>query len=47
MTGSARSGAPPKVIVDEIRPVPLWQHVMAGSRLYDLFVEDDQRRGQP
>jgi ATP-dependent RNA helicase HelY len=25
------------VIVDEDRPVPLWQHVMVGSRLYDLF----------
>jgi ATP-dependent RNA helicase HelY len=27
------------VIVDEHRPVPLWQHMLAGSRLYDLFVE--------
>ena len=25
------------VIVDENRPVPLWQHVMVGTRLYDLF----------
>jgi ATP-dependent RNA helicase HelY len=25
------------VIVDEHRPVPLWQHVMAGNRLYDMF----------
>jgi ATP-dependent RNA helicase HelY len=25
------------VIVDEQRPVPLWQHVLAGNRLYDLF----------
>jgi ATP-dependent RNA helicase HelY len=25
------------VIVDEDRPVPLWQHVMVGTRLYDLF----------
>jgi ATP-dependent RNA helicase HelY len=25
------------VIVDEHRPVPLWQHMMAGTRLYDLF----------
>jgi ATP-dependent RNA helicase HelY len=25
------------VIVDETRPVPLWQHMMAGRRLYDLF----------
>jgi ATP-dependent RNA helicase HelY len=27
------------VIVDENRPVPLWQHVMVGTRLYDLFTE--------
>src|SRR5262252_7725393 len=33
------------VIVDEHRPVPLWQHVMAGARLYDLFVEDDATTG--
>jgi ATP-dependent RNA helicase HelY len=25
------------VIVDEVRPVPLWQHMLAGRRLYDLF----------
>ncbi len=25
------------VIVDEHRPVPLWQHMLAGTRLYDLF----------
>ena len=30
------------VVVDEIRPVPLWQQVMVGTRLYDLFVDDDQ-----
>ncbi|HYB87865.1 MAG TPA: DEAD/DEAH box helicase, partial [Streptosporangiaceae bacterium] len=29
------------VIVDEHRPVPLWQHVLVGALLYDLFVEDD------
>ncbi|HEX6936028.1 MAG TPA: DEAD/DEAH box helicase, partial [Actinomycetes bacterium] len=28
------------VIVEEHRPVPLWQHVMANNRLYDLFVGD-------
>src|SRR5215467_9267533 len=28
------------VIVDEHRPVPLWQHVLASGRLYDLFMED-------
>lgn len=31
-----------EVIVDEIRPVPLWQQVMVGHRLYDLFVDDNQ-----
>ena len=25
------------VIVDEHRPVPLWQHMLVGGRLYDLF----------
>ncbi len=25
------------VIVDEHRPVPLWQHMLANGRLYDLF----------
>lgn len=25
------------VIVDETRPVPLWQHVMVGRRMFDLF----------
>jgi ATP-dependent RNA helicase HelY len=27
------------VIVDEHRPVPLWPHVLANGRLFDLFVE--------
>ncbi|MBB4931537.1 ATP-dependent RNA helicase HelY [Lipingzhangella halophila] len=31
------------VIVDEQRPVPLWQHVMAGKRLHDLFVPVEQQ----
>lgn len=35
------------IIVEELRPVPLWQHVMAGSRMYDLFVDDDQRIVNP
>ncbi|MGH3329177.1 MAG: DEAD/DEAH box helicase, partial [Streptomycetales bacterium] len=26
------------VIVEEHRPVPLWQHVLVGARLHDLFV---------
>ncbi|MEV7009097.1 DEAD/DEAH box helicase [Streptosporangium sp. NPDC051022] len=33
------------VIVDEHRPVPLWQHMLVGHRLYDLFVgEEDGSR---
>ncbi|MDQ3601730.1 MAG: DEAD/DEAH box helicase, partial [Actinomycetota bacterium] len=30
------------VVVDEHRPVPLWQHMMVGGRIFDLFAE---RRG--
>jgi ATP-dependent RNA helicase HelY len=30
-----------EVVVEEHRPVPLWQHVMVGTRLYDLFARDD------
>lgn len=29
-----------KVVVSEIRPVPLYQHVLMGNRLLDLFVDD-------
>ncbi|WP_067843839.1 DEAD/DEAH box helicase [Nocardia lijiangensis] len=25
------------VVVDETRPVPLWQHVMVGKKMFDLF----------
>ncbi|GHH71053.1 helicase [Streptosporangium violaceochromogenes] len=32
------------VIVDEHRPVPLWQHMLVGHRLYDLFVTDEDGR---
>ena len=32
------------VVVDEHRPVPLWQHVLVGKRLFDLF---DYRSGEP
>jgi ATP-dependent RNA helicase HelY len=35
------------VIVEEHRPVPLWQHVMAGNRLYDLFVDDEHTKVNP
>ncbi|WP_092863643.1 RNA helicase [Quadrisphaera sp. DSM 44207] len=29
-----------EVVVSEHRPVPLWQHVMVGTRLMDLFTDD-------
>ncbi|MBV8964765.1 MAG: DEAD/DEAH box helicase, partial [Mycobacteriaceae bacterium] len=29
------------VVVDERRPVPLWQHMMVGKRLFDLFDYSD------
>jgi ATP-dependent RNA helicase HelY len=29
-----------EVVVSEHRPVPLWQHVLTGHRLFDLFTED-------
>ncbi|NDL56086.1 DEAD/DEAH box helicase [Phytoactinopolyspora mesophila] len=36
------------VVVEERRPVPLWQHVMVGPRMLDLFAQtgagDDARR---
>jgi ATP-dependent RNA helicase HelY len=42
------------VVLEEHRPVPLWQHVLVGTRLYDLFVTQDvegdaaqARDGQP
>ncbi|WP_199486829.1 DEAD/DEAH box helicase, partial [Actinomadura logoneensis] len=34
------------VIVDEHRPVPLFQHMMVGTRLYDLFVEQGRGEGR-
>ncbi len=27
------------VVVDEVRPVPLWQHMMVGRRIFDLYAE--------
>ena len=33
------------VIVDEHRPVPLWQHMFADGRLYDLFTSVPQAAG--
>ena len=38
------------VIVEEHRPVPLWQSVLVGRRLYDLFADAEEagrRRWQP
>ncbi|WP_414710943.1 DEAD/DEAH box helicase [Pseudonocardia sp.] len=29
------------VVVDEHRPVPLWQHMMVGNRMFDLFAGQD------
>ncbi|CAN7388236.1 DEAD/DEAH box helicase [Terrabacter sp. LjRoot27] len=33
-----------EVIVSEHRPVPLWQHMMVGQTLFDLFVEERDAR---
>jgi ATP-dependent RNA helicase HelY len=33
------------VVVDEHRPVPLWQHVLVGKRLFDLFDYDADEPG--
>ena len=30
-----------EIIVSETRPVPLWQHVVVGEELLDLFVDED------
>lgn len=36
------------VVVDEHRPVPLWQHMLVGKRLFDLFDYDrDGAKHQP
>jgi ATP-dependent RNA helicase HelY len=32
------------IIVSETRPVPLWQHVLVGTELMDLFVDEDGER---
>ena len=34
------------VVVDEHRPVPLWQHMLVGKRLFDLF-EATEADGRP
>ncbi|MFZ5852634.1 MAG: DEAD/DEAH box helicase, partial [Actinomycetota bacterium] len=35
------------VVVEEHRPVPLWQHILAGRRLHDLFVAPDGAPAPP
>ncbi len=35
------------VIVEEHRPVPLWQHVAVQNRLLDLFRDEEQREVNP
>jgi ATP-dependent RNA helicase HelY len=36
-----------EVIVSEDRPVPLWQHLLVGKRMYDLFVDAGGREVNP
>ena len=36
-----------EIVVDEHRPVPLWQEVMIGDRLLDLFVDDEHHQVNP
>ena len=39
-----------EVVVSEHRPVPLWQHMLVGKRMFDLFHDADaaqQARGAP
>ena len=35
------------LVVEERRPVPLFQHVMVGNRLYDLFADSDRPDADP
>lgn len=35
------------VIVEEHRPVPLWQLVAAGRNIHDLFIDEEQRKVNP
>ncbi|WP_347350092.1 DEAD/DEAH box helicase [Intrasporangium sp.] len=36
-----------RVVVSEHRPVPLWQHLMVGRTLFDLFAEEPTGAGGP
>src|SRR3954454_10704808 len=35
------------VVVEEHRPVPLWQHVLTSQRMYDLFTDEDHQKVNP
>ncbi len=45
--GAGESGGGTEVVVDEHRPVPLWQHMLVGRRLYDLFTDDEHHQVNP
>ena len=32
------------IVVDEERPVPLWQHMLLGKRMYDLLAQQGRKR---
>ena len=36
-----------EVIVSEVRPVPLWQHMQVGRDVHDLFVDDGRHDDSP
>lgn len=36
-----------EIIVSEVRPVPLWQHMQVGRDVHDLFVDDGSGDGSP
>ena len=35
------------VVVEEHRPVPLWQHVLADGQLHDLFIDETRKAVNP
>jgi ATP-dependent RNA helicase HelY len=45
--GEGEAGGGTAVIVDEHRPVPLWQHMLVGRHLYDLFTDDEHHQVNP
>src|SRR4051794_1930535 len=36
-----------EVVVEEHRPVPLWQHILVDHRLHDLFVDEGEDQREP